>query len=54
MKKFEMPEIKIIRFSTENIATLSGEFQTIEDQAQNLLKGPDGQTSVAAIFEFTI
>lgn len=54
MKKFEMPELHIKKFKTENIVTLSGETLTINEQAEGMLNNADGSTPVAAIFEFTI
>lgn len=49
--KFEMPEIKIIKFSRENIVTASVVYGSINDYAEAVF---NDENEVSAIFSFQL
>ena len=51
--KFEMPEIKIIKFSRENIVTASVVYGSINDYAEAVFNA-ENEPEVSAIFRFQL
>lgn len=51
--KFEMPEIKIIKFSRENIVAASAVYESIDDYAEAVFNA-ENESEVSAIFSFQL
>lgn len=51
--KFEMPEIKIIKFSRENIVTASAAYDSINEYAEAVFNA-ENESEVSAIFRFQL